>query len=94
MANLDKFNLSTEPKAQRYNLSTRQTPTLGSSQGSISCTLRDFLLKPGADPGILVRGGGVKMAERRTDQLTSETYKSKSFFLQIQFLLDTFNLNF
>ena len=45
--------------------------------------------KPGADPGILVRGAG-----RGPDQPTSETYILKSFFLQIRLLLDTLNLDF
>ena len=52
-----------------------------------------FHLVPGADPGILVTGG-VKVAGPSTDQPISETYNSKSFFLQIRLLLDTLNLGF
>ena len=48
---------------------------------------------PGADPGILVRGG-VKVAGRGPDQPIRETYILKLFFLQIRLLLDTLNPEF
>ena len=54
---------------------------------------KDTAENPGADPGILFRGG-VKVAGRGPDQLTSETFILKSFFLQIWLLLDTLNLEF
>ena len=62
--------------------------------GSAGCLCELLFSSTGADPGILVRGGGVKEAGRGPDQPTSESYILKSFFLQIWLFLDTLILDF